>query len=366
MKKLLIWIGSKRAFWRKTLLAAAMLGATVAAFYWGRMGVASRVDAQQVQPRPGTPGQPANQPPSDYSKRVVAYLYGNVPITREELGEYLIARFGQERIEIMINHRIVEMYCQARGIFVTDAEVDAQFKKELQDFGPNMTMQDFVNQVLKPFKKTLYEWKEDVIRPKLLLSKLCRPDVQVTQDDLNKAFEARYGPKVQCRMIAFAKDNKKRTEIWARVSQNEEEFAKEAKYQYLSNLASIEGKIPPINKHFADQNIETAAFRLKPGETSPLIELPDGTFIMLKCYKHIPADLTKKFGEERVQLDKELREVKLTQKIQETFTRLREQAQPRVLITNQVRQADLERDVARNLGVSGNGTPPRPTPPTGN
>src|SRR5471032_481584 len=100
------------------------------------------------------------------------------------------------------------MQCQAKNVYVTDAEVDMQFREELKGFGPNMTAQDFTNQVLKRFNKSLFEWKEDVIRPKLLLARLCQPMVEVTQQDLLNAIEARYGPKVQCRMIAFAKDDR--------------------------------------------------------------------------------------------------------------------------------------------------------------
>src|SRR5262245_22710343 len=37
---------------------------------------------------------PAGAPGSDYGQRVVAFVHGNVAITREDLGEYLIARYG--------------------------------------------------------------------------------------------------------------------------------------------------------------------------------------------------------------------------------------------------------------------------------
>ncbi len=368
MKRLANWLGSHRALCRKGVMALVMVAVTVAAFYWGRMGVASRVDAQQMQPRAVAAANP-NQAKTDYQRRDVAYIYDNIPITREELGEYLIARFGQERIEFLINRRLVEMQCQAKNIYVTDAEVDMQFRDELKGFGTNMTAQDFANQVLKRFNKSLYEWKEDVIRPKLLLAKLCRPMVQVTEQDLVKAFEARYGPKVQCRMIAFAKDNRKMAEIWTKVSQSETEFANEAKIQYLANLASKGGEIPPINKHFGNDvhaaKIEKAAFELKPGQVTPLMEMPDGTYIVLKCDKHLPADATKTFESVRLELDKEMREVKLTQKMQEYITELRRQAHPRVMIGNQVRQEDLERTVARDLNLPGSNQP-RPTAPVGN
>ena len=346
MANLLSKMRSNPALWRKGTMALVMVAATVAAFYWGRMG-GTAVDAQQVQPRVGAAGQTA-QAQSDYGRRVVAYIYDNIPITREELGEFLIARFGQERIDFLINRRIVEMTCQSKGVSVTDLEVETQFKEELKGF-PNMTAQDFYNQILKRYNKTLFEWKEDVIRPKLMLSKLCKPMVEVTQQDLQNAFEARYGPKVECRMIAFQKGDTHKQEIWTKISQGEAEFAAYATQQFLENLRATGGKIPPIHKHFGDPKIEEAAFNLKPGQITPIMEMPDNTCVVLKCDKHLPADLTKSFDSVRLDLHKEMTEVKLAQKMNEYFAELRKQAHPRVMITSQVRQDDLDPRVLREI-----------------
>jgi hypothetical protein len=68
----------------------------------------------------------------------------------------------------------------------------------------------------------------------------------------------------------------------------------------------------------------------------------------------------------RLDIDKEMREIKLAQKIREYPAELRKQAHPRVLITNQVRQEDLERDARRDLSLPPSGLAPRPTAPTGN
>src|SRR5437762_7939495 len=43
---------------------------------------------------------------SDYNRRVVARIYGSEEITREDLGEYLIARMGAEKLELLVNKRI--------------------------------------------------------------------------------------------------------------------------------------------------------------------------------------------------------------------------------------------------------------------
>src|SRR5262245_53679868 len=50
--------------------------------------------------RPGAPA-PAAAPLPEPDRRIVGYIYGNVPITREELGDFLIARGGHEKLELL-------------------------------------------------------------------------------------------------------------------------------------------------------------------------------------------------------------------------------------------------------------------------
>lgn len=352
---------------RKALIAAAFVGATTAAFLWGRQGGLSQVEAQAPAAAPAKilpVAQAAPQgTPTDYGRRVVAYIYKDQPITREDLGEYLIARFGAERVEFLVNRRIVEQECKAKGVYVTDAEVQAQLALDLKSFG-GISEKEFVTNILKRFNKTLYEWKEDVIRPKLALSKLCRPLVVVTETDLKQAFEASYGPRVQCRMICFQKGQRRAAEdCWQKVKDSEENFRQFAKQQFIPALAMKGGEIPPIHRHFPDPEIEKEAFSLKPGQISRILTIKDGTEVILKCDKHVPADTGKKFEDERVALHRGLFEVKLNQKIPEVFAELRQKAAPEILLRGpQLRQDELERAVRREIGTEG----PRPTPPMGN
>ena len=69
---------------------------------------------------------------SDYSSRVVAYVYDNTPITREELGEYLIARYGTERLDLLCNKKIIDNECRKAGIEVTAAEVENSLSEDLK------------------------------------------------------------------------------------------------------------------------------------------------------------------------------------------------------------------------------------------
>ena len=65
----------------------------------------------------------------------------------------------------------------------------------------NLDRKGFEENVLRPNRKTLYEWREDCLRPGLLMNRLIRDTIRVEEEDLRKCFEAHYGEKVECRLI---------------------------------------------------------------------------------------------------------------------------------------------------------------------
>ena len=257
---------------RKLLMLAVLVGVGVAAFFLGRR------QTLQANPVSATPGADTK----DYERRVVAYLYGdNTVVSRAELGEYLIARFGGERLEFLVNRKIVEIECAKYNIVVTDAEVDMRFKKDLASFGPQIDEQNFVNNILRRFGKTLYEWKEDVIRPKLMMEAYVKPKVQITDKDLHEGFEARYGPKVECRMIVidgrWSQGGDGR--VQCTVSKGYKEFLEEAGKQFIPNLrGDTRARFPPSISTSATRSVEEVAFSMKEGDVCLPLQMPDKTY----------------------------------------------------------------------------------------
>src|SRR5690242_11011914 len=112
-----------RAAWRRLALPATVAGLIALAFCWGRsLGQSAPADATPV-PRLTRVRAPFEGP--EYAGRPVAYIYGNIPVTREELGDYLIAREGPERVITLVNRKIIDRECQRQRVYVTDAEVEA-------------------------------------------------------------------------------------------------------------------------------------------------------------------------------------------------------------------------------------------------
>jgi hypothetical protein len=346
-------------------LGAGILALAVAVTLWSRSGSLPQAAAQPAPPQATVQEQPKAPPTapafsSDYSQRTVAYIYGTIPITREELGEYLIAREGADRLQHLVNRRIIEHACRQKGIDVTAAEVEAEFAETLKALGPTADVKKFEQMVLKPNHKSLYEWKEDAIRPRLLLAKLCRDRIQVTEEDIQTAFDAYYGEKVDCRIIMWP-----RTEydiamkMYAKIRDSEEEFDRAARTQADPTLAAKGGNVTPIGHHTtSDDGLEKEAFGLRPGELSKVIETPRG-YVVIKCVGRIPPDTSKSIEHEREKLTKDVFDKKLNMEIPVVFKELQKQADPQVFLKSQTTEEELLREAGRELQI-GAGKPARP------
>lgn len=348
---------------QRLLMLAVVIGVGVGAFLYGRRQHANAqgrgngpVDEITLNSRGSNNG------------RVVAYMYGNMPVSREELGEYLIARFGAERLEFMINRKIVEIECAKHKITASDAEVEERFQQDLRSFGKMaLTSKDFENNILRRFNKTLFEWKEDVIRPKIMMEKLVREQVRPTDQDVKDGFEARFGPKVQCRIIVLQQDSIMVQKVWEDVRKSRDEFLKVAAKQFVPNLAQSVGEVPPIHKHFGDKQMEAMAFRLREGEISEPLKLQDGTFVIMLCEKHLPANIGVKYEQVWMQIHKEVHDLKIAQKMPEVFAKLQQQAAPKLLLDNAVVHVTrLEQPTGTTLSTIENSLSTRPLPPPEN
>src|SRR5204862_6271846 len=130
-----------------------------------------RLLAQHVPVPPAPAGPPGERPPPppvrvpEADPRVLARVYGSLPVTREDLGEFLIARGGYEKLELLVNRKIIEVEAAKRNITVTAIEVEAGLADDLKGMG--ITKLDFVEKVLPRYHKTLYEWTEDGTKPRI-------------------------------------------------------------------------------------------------------------------------------------------------------------------------------------------------------
>lgn len=255
---------------RRWLQCVGMVGIAAGGYVAGL--TTDRVTAQQPVA--------AQLPTAD--KRVVAYIYGNVPVTREELGDFLINRGGHEKLELLVNRKIIDYEAAKRNITITAQEVEATLATDVLGLG--ISVDDFIKHVLPRYNKTIYEWKEDVIKPRLLLGKMCQSRVKINEDDIKKQFENKYGERRQPKIICWGKDDEKiAIRQWDEARKGDAEFDEIARHQATPNLASGCGLIAPLGR-FPDVEDETCTkelYKLKQvGDITGLIQTPAGIMCM--------------------------------------------------------------------------------------
>src|SRR5688572_3066458 len=94
---------------RRAALIVGGLALAAGGLFVCRGAFVEKARAQDPAARPAAPAFNAN--PSDYQTRVVAYLHGTTAVTRQELGEYLVARLGFDKLATLLNKRILEREC---------------------------------------------------------------------------------------------------------------------------------------------------------------------------------------------------------------------------------------------------------------
>jgi hypothetical protein len=294
-------------------------------------GLAAIADAWAQQPAPQPPPPAATAADFD---RPVAYIYGNVAVTRAEFGEFLMARGGADKLELFVNKKIIEHECAKRGVAVTQQEMEAALLEDLE--GLSIQKADFVKLVLPRYGKTFYEWMEDVVRPRLLLTKLCRDRVQVTEDDLRKQFEREFGEKRKVQIIMWPKGDDLKTiqKEYAAIRESQDAFDDAAMRQSNPALASVKGHIQPVARHtYADEpEVVETAFKMQPGTVSHVIDTKLG-YVVIKLHAIIPPSPDADFEKEKPRLHKQAYDERLSQEIPKYFAELKKAAEPNFIFT---------------------------------
>jgi hypothetical protein len=253
-------------------------------------------------------------------QNIVANVNG-VLITRQQLAEELSARKGRKQLEALVNRTMIEQTCKAKGITVDEKEIQAELVAQMKATG-SPSIQDFEKSMLGPMKTTLYEYREDIIRPRLLLEKYAKSELTVTEEDLKREFATRFGEKAVCRMIKFS-DKRLAIKAWQDIASKPDNFIRLAKQQEDPQLAAVAGLLAPIGRHTTYDDIEQRAFGLQVGEVSEALQAPEGAWVLLLKEHQLPARTDVTFEQKREELLTSARERKGQKKIPEIVNSLK-------------------------------------------
>ncbi len=240
----------------------------------------------------------------DLSKQYpsVAALIDSKPVYLDAVLEMCLKLYAEQDLNTMISIALVRQECKKVGVEVTDQDVAtdvwihaAETTFPLQDGSPNVKA--YLKSELAKYNTNEESYKKTIVWPSVALRKLSEGMVKVTDEDIQKSFEANYGESVQCLGIVLG-DERRARDVWqkARTMPAKENRSLEDVFGELAASYSIEpdgkqmrGRIAPIVRNGGYPELEEEAFSLKPGEMSQVIQVDASTFVILYCQEIIPA-----------------------------------------------------------------------------
>lgn len=218
----------------------------------------------------------------------VAAIVNGQKILLNQVAEACIARYGAGMLDTEINRTILLQSLKRAGMSVAENDLTDEIYRAAKANGflrKDQTVDDaaWLKHVTNntPSKEVFYI--EDEVWPTVALKKLVSSSVQVTSEDLQKSFEANFGPRVEVLWIE-TNEHRKATKIWNMAKANPtRDYFGELAHAYSIDPASMNnyGVVPPIRKHGGRPKLEQEAFGLNKGEISGLIQLGDSWVILL-------------------------------------------------------------------------------------
>jgi hypothetical protein len=274
---------------------------------------------------------------------IVARVNGQV-ITYRTLAEECIARKGSEVLESLISKTLVLQACREKGIKVSAAEVDEEIGRTAEKL--KMTREQFLKVLKDERDLDPRRYAEDIVMPGIALKKLASPMVQVTEEDIERGFQAFFGEKMKCRWIMF--DHQQNAmRVWNELKDSDADGDGKCELAEFERLVTrwstdvssraIGGQIQPISHHTSPtfQELEKAAFALKDdGEISKVVQLGDAYVILFREGYIPPTEV--KLEDVRGQIEAQIYDAKLRDQIAAVFQDLKNNARIENLLTGEV------------------------------
>ncbi|MDR1268550.1 MAG: peptidylprolyl isomerase [Planctomycetaceae bacterium] len=279
---------------------------------------------------------------------VVAEVNGD-KIMKTDLAAECLRLHGTEELKDLVKKFLIQLECSRLNIVVTQQEINNEVERMAKAF--KFSTQDWLDLLEKERGMTAEMYMEDIIQPILAIGKLAGVRMNITEEEIQREMNARYGAAVQVRQIVLG-SRKDAEKVWVDLNANPESFPSVAKNRSLDPASQpYGGLIHPIRQGSVNPEIEKIVFGLKSGEISPIVEWPAGQFLIFRCEQHLqPQNVDKE--KVREQLVTKIRDMKTRSAAEDVFRELQSRAQIEIIFGNSARMAQVPGVVAVVNGQS--------------
>jgi parvulin-like peptidyl-prolyl isomerase len=330
------------------------------------------LSAQTSRPARGTTGQPA-QSPGDQKIRLgqpqptlgpvsipvnptdpIAVVNDEV-ITRGQVSDEAVVRHGKEILEVLIARKLIDQDLKRKKMEITAAEIDQEIENVAQRMG-GVGRQAWLMSLEKERGISPLQYAREIIYPTIALRKLASGQVQVTEQDMNDAYEAHFGARLYCRMISIARE-RDAIDIWEELKKNPGGFEALAKSKSTDPATRGLGGLlsEPIARHAFPRPVSDAAFlqlvdgdpndkdpthKPKDGDITGVIQVNQTAFVILKREQIDPAkNFDKNDPTVRNQLYQQMYDAKIKDEMAKVFNKLMNDAEIDNRMTGQAKPA---------------------------
>lgn len=273
-----------------------------------------------------------NDPQLSVQMPGVAAIVNGVQIPKNHVAEECIVRYGKDMLETEINRSLLSQTLQKNGMQVAQDDINAEISRAAEALGHlDPTGKVDVDRWLKfvtgnDLAKVDF-YIEDEVWPTVAVKKLVESSVSVTEEDMQKGFEANYGPRVEVLAI-MTNDHRQSQKVWTMAAANPTaEYFGQLAFQYSIEPASKNnyGQVPPIQRHGGRAELEKEAFNLKVGEISKVVQVGE-FWVIMYCQGQTEPVVTE-FDAVKDEIHRTILEKKMRLAMYEKFQQIREEAQ---------------------------------------
>ncbi len=256
--------------------------------------------------------------------KIVATVNG-MPISLDDLAAQCKVRFGEDVLEDLVNKTLILQACEAQKIFISQKDIDEEISRTAGKFKLSTAM--YLKLIQDERNISPEQYASDVIWPMLALRSLSRGQIKVTPQEIDRAYQSEFGPKVQVRGL-FCSDLANITKLQKEATSNPESFKTLAKnHSEDPSSASVEGLLPPIRRFSGDEELEKIAFSLQPNQVSQVFTA-GAMHVVLQCVRHLeptnPPSAQMKEIQDRIKV--EIEDYKLRDTAETVYKSLRDNA----------------------------------------
>jgi len=269
--------------------------------------VLSSILAAEIFRAPASP-EPS-EPGTAHADDVVAVI-GDTEITRQQLLDHLVQKYGKEQLNQMIDTEVVQLEGQSLGISVTPAEIEQELKRMQQGYDSEQQFYESMKEQLGLTREAL----ENDIYNKLLTEKLAIKDIRIDDalvDEYVKAHPEQFAGRVQMHLqiiVVGSLDHANRALNDIARGTDFEAVAKERSLDDATRDAGGDMGWVEADDPFVPRAVMDAVKTMRTGEVSKPLKIDDQYVIVKVKERKEEAPLDMKIVREQVRKELALQE----------------------------------------------------------